>query len=229
MTDSRSKILEKIRIHSSPESDITSGGEDFSSLFPDAEIDVESQLRRFRAEFARISGVSVIVSSAEEAISAIVEIVRQEKCTNIVFSRHSILRELELAARLLKYLPDCSVGGVDVAEREGGLRERIERSDVGITGADFLIADTGTIATHSFSDESRLVSLLPPIHIVVATSLQLVPTLYSAQVILGEKMGPVFPYACLTLITGPSRTADIEKELVLGVHGPKKLFAIVLT
>jgi L-lactate utilization protein LutC len=96
---------------------------------------------------------------------------------------------------------------------------------VGITGADFLIARTGSILLKTISAGGRRLSVLPPTHLVIAETSCLVFSLDQALKKLGEQGDP-WGYA--TIITGPSRTSDIEKQLVLGAHGPKRLIILLL-
>ncbi len=230
MPDSRNQILENIRSLSSPRID-TRGVEsgDLSSLFPSTRIDVENLLKRFEGELSQISGEVKIVKSSDEILTALTDFIREGKYQSAVLSNHPLLKEIKLSEQLTARLPECSISISAMYQDRTVLREQLAVTDVGITGADFLIADTGTIAMLSSPDEGRLVSLLPPTHVVVATAKQLVPTLSAVMSALEEKYGNSFPNACLTFITGPSRTADIEKQLVLGVHGPKRLIVLVLT
>lgn len=101
----------------------------------------------------------------------------------------------------------------------------LERCDAGISGCDCLIAQTGGILVTSGSAGGRALSVLPPHHIVIASESQLVADLADAFALLRRTHGtiPVF----LSFITGPSRTGDIERILVLGAHGPKKLTVLL--
>ncbi len=100
--------------------------------------------------------------------------------------------------------------------------QALEKCDVGITACDALIAQTGGVAVTSRSTGGRALSVLPPHHIVVARREQLVADLPAAFAFLQQKYAPDFP-SMISFITGPSRTGDIERILVLGAHGPKKL------
>ncbi len=91
----------------------------------------------------------------------------------------------------------------------------------GITNADFLVARSGSIVLSAATAGGRRLSVLPPLHIVLCYASQLVPSLDAAIVNLPES-------SYLTIITGPSRTSDIEKKLVLGAHGPKRLAVIMI-
>lgn len=113
--------------------------------------------------------------------------------------------------------------GVPVAYIEQGLpKAELAQCDVGITECDALIAQTGTVLVTSRSAGGRALSCLPPHHVVVARREQLVPDLPAAFAMLKSKYARGFP-SMISFITGPSRTGDIERILVLGAHGPKQL------
>lgn len=96
--------------------------------------------------------------------------------------------------------------------------------EVGITGAQAGIAETGTLVLDSSAERNRLVSLVPPVHIAVLEASRIYPTLGDALAFLqsGDEVSPA-----ITFITGPSRTADIELTLAIGVHGPQELYVII--
>ena len=98
----------------------------------------------------------------------------------------------------------------------------LEQAAAGITQCDALIAQTGSVFITSASAGGRALSVLPPHHIVLARREQLLPDLPSAFAFVKAKYASGFP-SFLSVITGPSRTGDIERILVLGAHGPKKL------
>src|SRR5678815_2170950 len=95
--------------------------------------------------------------------------------------------------------------------------------DVGISTAQAAIAETGTLVLDSACERHRLVSLVPPVHIAVVNASSIVETLGDALALLQKK--EISP--AITFITGPSRTADIELTLAIGVHGPQELYVIV--
>jgi L-lactate dehydrogenase complex protein LldG len=117
----------------------------------------------------------------------------------------------------------CQTLGLPVLLTDKGYEaQALEQCDVGITECDALIAQTGGVAVSSRSAGGRALSVLPPHHIVIARGEQLVPDLPAAFALLQQKYSPRFP-SMISIITGPSRTGDIERILVLGAHGPKKL------
>jgi L-lactate dehydrogenase complex protein LldG len=98
----------------------------------------------------------------------------------------------------------------------------LERCDVGITECDALIAQTGSVLVTSRSAGGRALSVLPPHHVVLARRDQLLADLPAAFALICQKYAGDYP-SFISLITGPSRTGDIERILVLGAHGPRKL------
>jgi L-lactate dehydrogenase complex protein LldG len=100
----------------------------------------------------------------------------------------------------------------------------IFRFDVGISTAQAAIAETGTLVLDSTCERHRLVSLVPPVHIAIINASSICETLSDALALL-QKNKEISP--AVTFITGPSRTADIELTLTIGVHGPQELFVIV--
>ena len=99
--------------------------------------------------------------------------------------------------------------------------------DVAITGCEFLVARTGSMLLSSAQQSGRTVSVYAPVHICIAQSSQLVYDTEDAIIGLRERYGTGFP-SMVSLATGPSRTADIEKTLVVGVHGPKEVFCFLI-
>jgi L-lactate dehydrogenase complex protein LldG len=100
-------------------------------------------------------------------------------------------------------------------------------ADVGITFCEALIARNGSIMVSSGTDAGRRLSIYPNSHIVLAYTSQLVLDLKDGFARLKEKYGNALP-SMISTITGPSRTADIEKTLVLGAHGPKELYVFLI-
>jgi L-lactate dehydrogenase complex protein LldG len=98
----------------------------------------------------------------------------------------------------------------------------LEASDAGITECDALIAQTGSVLVTNRSAGGRALSVLPPHHVVLARREQLIRDLPAAFELLKKKYAANYP-SMISFITGPSRTGDIERILVLGAHGPKKL------
>ncbi len=106
-------------------------------------------------------------------------------------------------------------------------RDALEACDAGLTECESLVAQTGSACVTSLSSGGRTLSVLPPHHIVIARKEQLVSDLPAAYERLAKKYGADYP-SFVGFITGPSRTGDIERILVLGAHGPKKLTVLLV-
>jgi len=103
----------------------------------------------------------------------------------------------------------------------------LESCDASITGCEFLVARTGTIVMSAAQQSGRTVSVYAPIHVCIAYTNQLVYDVKDALQQIKEKYSGNIP-SLITFATGPSRTADIEKTLVTGVHGPKEVYCFLV-
>jgi L-lactate dehydrogenase complex protein LldG len=103
----------------------------------------------------------------------------------------------------------------------------IANCDVSITGCECLVARTGSIVMSAAQQSGRVTSVYAPIHICIAFTSQLVYDVKDALQLVKDKYGPKLP-SLITFATGPSRTADIEKTLVVGVHGPKESYVFLV-
>lgn len=117
----------------------------------------------------------------------------------------------------------CAALGLPVLLTDSGFeKQELEPCPVGITACDALIAQTGSVLVTSRSAGGRALSVLPPHHVVLARRDQLLADLPEAFARLQSTYGSSYP-SMISFITGPSRTGDIERILVLGAHGPRKL------
>jgi L-lactate dehydrogenase complex protein LldG len=120
-------------------------------------------------------------------------------------------------------------GAIDEESRRPALRRRIADAEIGLTGADLAVAETGSLVLIAGAGRPRSTSLLPPCHIAVFGPSALVESLVQVGVVLEAWHSDAIPTwrgGAINVITGPSRTADIELTLTRGVHGPKELHAI---
>ena len=111
--------------------------------------------------------------------------------------------------------------------REGRIGKQLDRAEVGLTTCEALIARTGSVLLSSRNASGRTLSIFPPIHIVLAHRGQIVYDIDAALERAAKLAGNKLP-SMLSITTGPSRTADIEKTLVQGAHGPKELYVLFL-
>jgi L-lactate dehydrogenase complex protein LldG len=188
-------------------------------------------LERFRAEFERVAGVYHRVATAREVPEVIGAIAREREARTAIAWHSSALGvdwSDALSARGLETVA-MPVGGVEPPAERQALRDLIAAADLGVTGVDLAVAETGSLVLLSGSGRPRSTSLLPPYHVAVFGREALVESLAQVGVFL-EAWHDGAPEAwrggVINVITGPSRTADIELTLTRGVHGPKEVHAI---
>ncbi|HHY66730.1 MAG TPA: LUD domain-containing protein [Alicyclobacillus sp.] len=125
--------------------------------------------------------------------------------------------------------PALQAAGISVyvwragANRDEAIRE-VDRADLGVTTVHWVAAEPGSLALLSGGDTPRAVSLLPPAHLAVVPASRVVPGLTAIM----REAALRGLSASLNFITGPSRTADIEMELTVGVHGPGRVYALLV-
>jgi L-lactate dehydrogenase complex protein LldG len=179
---------------------------------------------RFCEELSLAGGHAHRVPDTEAAVARVLELVQSKSARRIVLGRSNFLERLSLCERLagagLEIIP------VDTLSPENS-RDPLFAADLGISAAEFLIAETGSVVLRACPEEPRSLSLLPPVHLVVAERTQLVPDLFDLFQPKLHGKPPSLP-SCLSLITGPSKTGDIELRLVTGVHGPGEMHVILL-
>ena len=179
------------------------------------------------ARVAETSGWKVTrVPDARAAGDYVLEVAREIEARSLVYSLHPVVR----SALRLDALTEVGVQAEPVAlghESEtqdeadrARLRTVMEASDIGVTGVDYAISETGTCVIIPRAGVSRLVSLLPPVHIALVERGQVLPSLDELFTLRRDDFvnGNLGSY--MNLITGPSRSADIEYKLITGVHGP---------
>ncbi|HKI31866.1 MAG TPA: lactate utilization protein [Gemmataceae bacterium] len=180
---------------------------------------------RFRDELSAAGGVLHVVADDAAAVAKVLDLVSAKAARRALVGRGRVIDRLGLPERL-------RAAGVEVATADalppGGERDTLFAADVGISGVDHLVAETGSLAVLARPQEPRSLSLLPPVHVAVADHNQLLPDLFDLFAALqGETASRGMP-SCLSLITGPSKTGDIELRLVTGVHGPGELHVVFI-
>jgi len=169
---------------------------------------VDSEIERFLVEIKKLSGVGQKLSPLDIE-SALKILVAEQNIRKAMMWNTQYLKQLNVAEHLQSL-------GVELISSNSDKHE-IAQCDLGITEADFILSETGTLVLRSSAEKPRAVSLVPRVHLAVVR-----PEMLRAD------MHQVFAEAredrYLVFITGPSRTADIELTVTLGVHGPKNLF-----
>lgn len=172
----------------------------------------KQEIARFLEEIRKLSGDARPLSPASLP-AALEDLVRREGIRRAALWRTPGLKALGVADHLRRL-------GVEIAAPDSD-KHLLAECDLGVTEADFALPETGTLGLLSSAEKPRAVSLLPRVHLAILSPQALRPDLH--QVFLEAKNHPY-----LIFITGPSRTADIELTVTLGVHGPKALYAWIL-
>jgi len=172
---------------------------------------VADQVEFFRSRSAELKTEFHWLASPAEAQATLAKIAAEEKWSRI--ATHT--GELTDRAAGWLHLPVLkTTGGYDVHE--------LEACDAGITECQALVAQMGSVIVTSRDSGGRALSVLPPHHVVLARRDQLVRDLSAGFALVQKKYASDYP-SMISVVTGPSRTGDIERILVLGAHGPKKL------
>ncbi len=163
----------------------------------------------FAENFGKIQGRFLYCTNTEEMILQLKQLITQQAWAQVFCREKGLLPLLEEQLKGLL------------------INEDLPEADVSITGCEALIARTGSIMMSSAQDSGRTVSVYAPVHICIAFTNQLVYEIRDGIELMTEKYKNKIP-SFITLATGPSRTADIEKTLVVGVHGPKDVYVFLV-
>jgi L-lactate utilization protein LutC len=182
---------------------------------------------RLAAEVTAVGGQSVVADDLTQARKALAEIMDRYEPKRAFCWEHPLLARLEVDALLSERGIACcghaSLAPLPYAEQ----REQMLAADIGITSASFAIAETGSLAMMSRPHQERLASLLPPVHVAIVERSQILPDLFDLFSELARAGYDALP-SNLALITGPSKTGDIELTLTTGVHGPGAWHVIIV-
>jgi L-lactate dehydrogenase complex protein LldG len=193
---------------------------------PPARIDPIRLCDAFVAEVQALSGQAYTPAGQAQAVEMLLNIVRASGAETALAWGEEYLPLPGVRAALTAagvHLLDATLP--DEEQARAARLEELERAAVGVTGALAGLADTGSLALLSGPGRGRLASLLPPVHIALLPVARLYPTM--AAFFAGHP-GAALQGSNLVFISGPSRTADIEQVLTLGVHGPRELHVVLL-
>jgi L-lactate dehydrogenase complex protein LldG len=187
-------------------------------------------LERFTREFERVGGVLHRVGDAQQVPDVVARIAGERQLRSIV-AWHGDALGLDVAGPLAaRGLQTSAAPAAEVTAAERAQHRALAATaDLGVTGVDLAIAETGTLVVVSGAGRPRSASLLPPCHVAVFDREALVTSLRQAGLVLEawhEGAPPDGRGASINFITGPSRTADIELTLTRGVHGPREVHAV---
>ncbi|XPV77013.1 MAG: LutC/YkgG family protein [Desulfovibrio sp.] len=202
----------------------------------------EDLQRQFVEKAELVSAVVTSVASEDDALKYVLDLCDKKEACQLLAS--GCERDLSSKAEVLcdtkqqKVIAAPALGAQtysklrELSEKAGfncidsGLREHLAGIDIGFTRADFGIADTGTLVVDCPDEELRLTTMISEIHVCLLSTSDIYGSTYDVEEMLLERMkkNPDF----LAFITGASRTADIERVLALGVHGPLELHILLL-
>ena len=170
-------------------------------------IERETLIDNFKVNLETVGGHCELVSGENEAAEYVHSLIEQLGATRIAVSDSEIVgRIVEGIETTLNATPEYLFG-----------------SDLGITSAQWAIAETGTLVLESEKESHRLTSLVPPVHLCILRATNIRQTLGEILELTSKDLSPA-----ITFITGASRTSDIELTLAIGVHGPGELHVIVI-
>src|SRR3972149_1590292 len=173
----------------------------------------EAEIEMLLAEIGKLNGVTRRLCNRDDRQSALADLVKAEAVRKATLWATPELQAWDVAGRLRAL-------GVELVSPQAGMRA-VAECDLGVTGVDAALPETGTLLLRSSPEKPRGGSLLPRVHLAILRPGPLRADLHQA---FAEVKGDGY----VVLVTGPSRTADIELTLTLGVHGPKSLHAWLL-
>lgn len=167
---------------------------------------------------------------AEDALGYVTWLVQNLGAASVARSEQTVFDMVPVDSAIAGVGGLCWPATYDGPASRDEVRRRLAESGMGITGADYAIAETGSVVVVPRQGLSRLVSVVPPVHVAIVRPSDVVGTLDDLFTLRrleyvrnGGEMG-----SYLNFITGPSRTADIEQTIVVGVHGPREVHMVLL-
>jgi L-lactate utilization protein LutC len=180
-------------------------------LLGPVDLDAATKVAQFGERLA-VAGGRLHVPAAGDVVAVLQDLLRQSGARTVLHSD---------APEVVALLADPRLAGTTFVPATAS-RGDLLAADLGLSTAQWGIAETGTLVLDAAAERHRCASLLPVVHVALLRQSRILATLGEALKTLPRPLSPA-----ITLITGPSRTADIELQLVVGVHGPRELHVIV--
>jgi L-lactate dehydrogenase complex protein LldG len=223
IVDSREQILATIRaaVGTTPGRERASAPEfDLRTGVQETRVDLTE---RFQSEMIRIGGRIHHATNAQSVCEYIEQVAEAAGARTIICSNRRVADEFGIANRL------GAKGIAVIADpSQSDIVTNAARSEIGVTGVDYALAETGSLVLVARPGQPRSVSLLPPVHIALIRPEQIIRGFDELFDLLRADFEATGAKSAVTFITGPSRTADIELTLVVGVHGPQQLHAVLV-
>ena len=188
----------------------------------------EELVRRLRYTAAARGWHVAQASDIEQAIDYVVKVAMDASASLVVRSAQDIFSQLPVDGALAERGVQTTVMGGGEQGRQEANRQAAATAQLGITGVDYAIAETGSVVLLPDWKLSRLTSLLPPVHLAIVRPQEVLDTLDDFFLLRRHayyREGEMARY--VNFITGPSRTADIEQQIVIGVHGPRQVHMLI--
>jgi L-lactate dehydrogenase complex protein LldG len=227
MTTSRDKILSKLRAAKQPFPDAPPRPQAYRPVTNLDDTSPDALVERFVSEMTLLKGEAFVVEGDNAACEKVRELLISHQTTRLLAwdFRHIPINNLENPIRDL---------GIEIIHPDIHDEFRyetlvtLETAQVGLTGVDFAIAATGTLVVSTGEGKPRIPTVLPPVHIAVVTLNQIIPRLENwIAYQRANGLPTIHNSANVCFISGPSRTGDIEKQLVLGMHGPGQVQVVI--
>ena len=194
--------------------------------------DYANLVETFSRELENVGGRVTCAQSAEVLRQVLQDLYSPEEYATVAVSASAVLDQLGLREWLVSTGRQIVPSLKEFMMAENSLSQYkhvLMEADLGITCADYALADTGTLILVSGAEQHRLISLLPPVHVCLLDPRHIFASLTDFLAREGEayqEQDSQPPYA-MTCITGPSRTADIELTITMGIHGPRALHVVL--
>ena len=174
-----------------------------------------------------------IVSSSktqQDVVDYVGEVAKKIETRLVVKSNHKVIDSVVADPQTFQQdvvVETMNMSGNNTDEERESLRQAAISAGLGVTGVDYAIAETGSVVLLAGQELSRLVALLPPVHIAVVEKSKILPSLDELFMLRRAGFDNDNLGSYMNIITGPSRSADIEQTLVTGVHGPREVHMVL--
>ena len=172
---------------------------------------------KFKVAAEALSAEVYRAANMDEARQLVTKIVGELKVDKVVYAASELTDAIDVKG-IAKDL--------NVTMTDENLRTNAADAGLGISQLDYAVAEIGTLTGNATSIESRMVSILPPIHMALVKTKNILPNLLDTIATYNKNLGELPRY--LTFVSGPSRTSDIERVLTIGVHGPGRLIIVFI-
>ena len=237
--DARDRFFETVRgalgksAGSNPDQ-VAEAGPDADEVLEQAQARADDLLAELEQSAVKIGWKVARVKSTEEASGYVASLACDLEAGSALRSAHAVVDSLDLESRLAGTGIEVRLMAVDddgtelPDQQRRRLRDIATAADLGVTGVDYAIAETGSCVLIARKGVSRLVSLLPPVHVALVERGQVLPGLDELFVLRKHNYSTEAGEGYMNMISGPSRSADIEQTLVTGVHGPRETHMLLL-